>query len=114
MKLEGEQVLLRLHLSNFVKWHGRPLYEAIVEKGRREHLSGATVLTGLAGFVGKGPLLGPHPFALQEERPMVVEFVDEAEKLDNFLGVVEPMLQGQAVIVTLERAHVVHYRGGDR
>jgi PII-like signaling protein len=114
LKLEGEQALLRLHVSNFVKWHGRPLYEAIVEKGRRERLSGATVLTGLAGFIGVGPLLGPHLFALREERPMVVEFVDRTETLDRFLDTVTPMLVGQPVIVTLERAHVVHYGGGSK
>jgi PII-like signaling protein len=114
MRLEGEQALLRLHLSNFVKWHGRPLYEAIVERGRREHLAGATVLTGMAGYFGRGPLLGQHPLALHVERPVVVEFVDRPESLDRFLEGVAPMLEGQPVIITLERAHVVHYRGGER
>ena len=110
MKLEGEQALLRLHLSNFVRWHGRALYEAIVEKGRREHLAGATVLTGMLGYFGQGPILGDHPLALQQERPVVVEFVDSPETLDRFLEGVAPMLEGQPVIITLERAHVVHYR----
>ena len=112
MKLEGEQVLLRIHLSNFVRWHGRPLYEALVEKARREHLAGATVLTGMAGYLGKGPLLGEQPFALQVERPVVLEIVDRAESIDQFLDRAAPMLEDHPVLVTLERAHVVHYRGG--
>ncbi len=113
MRLEGEQVLLRLHLSNFVRWHGRALYEVIVERGRREHLAGSTVLTGMLGYFGQGPLLGEHPLALQVERPVVVEFVDSQEKLDRFLDGLAPMLEGQPVIVTTERAHVVRYRGGE-
>jgi hypothetical protein len=112
VRLEGEQVLLRIHLSNFVRWHGQPLYEALVEKARRERLSGATVLTGMAGYFGKGPLLGDHPFALQVERPVVLEIVEREEALDRFLAVIEPMLEGHPAIVTLERARVVHYRGG--
>jgi uncharacterized protein len=109
----GEQSLLRLHLSNFAKWHTGPLYEALVERARREHLSGATVLAGFYGFVGRGPTLGTHPNALAVERPVVVEIVDDEESLKRYLNLVEPMLAGHAVLVTLERAHVVHLGGGE-
>lgn len=113
MKLEGEQTLLRIHLSNFVKWRRGPLYEAIVETARREHRAGATVLTGIAGYFGNGPLLGARPFGLKVERPVVVELVDRAEALDQFLDRIAPMLEGQPVMVTLERARVMQYRGGE-
>jgi hypothetical protein len=114
VKLEGEQVLLRMHLSNFAKWHMSPLYEALVSKARGEHLAGATVLSGVYGYVDHGHFLGEHPNALQVERPVVVEIVDEDAKLQRFLELVEPMVTGQHVLVTLERAHVVHYRGGEK
>jgi len=114
MKLEGEQGLLRIHLSNFVRWHGLPLYEALVGRAHRQRLSGATVLTGMAGYFGSGPLLGEHPFALQVERPVVIEIVDREEALENFLDGAAHMLEGHPVLVTLERAHVVHYRGGSQ
>jgi hypothetical protein len=114
VKLEGDQVLLRMHMSNFVKWHTGPLYEALVGKARKEHLAGATVLSGMFGYVDRGHILGEHPNALQVERPVVVEIVDEEEKLQRFLETVEPMITGHHVLVTLERAHVVHYRGGEK
>ena len=114
MKLEGEQVLLRLHLSNFAKWHTGLLYEAIVGKARKEHLAGATVLSGIYGYVEHGRILGEHPNALQVERPVVVECVDSEEALESFLATIEPMLVGHEVCVTMERAHVVRYRGGDK
>lgn len=114
MKLEGEQVLLRLHLRNFAKWRTGPLYEAIVGKARREHLAGATVLSGVYGYVEHGKILGDHPHALQVERPVVVEIVDGEASLQRFLALIEPMLAGHVVRVTMERAHVVHYRGGGK
>ena len=114
MKLEGEQVLLRLHLSNFVKWHTGPLYEALVAQARKEHLAGATVLSGIYGYVDRGSILGEHLNAFQVERPVVVEVVDQEEKLLRFLEKVELMITGHRVLVTLERAHVVHYRGGEK
>ncbi|MFI5370590.1 MAG: DUF190 domain-containing protein [Candidatus Eisenbacteria bacterium] len=114
MKLEGEQVLLRLHLSNFAKWHTGPLYEALVGRARKEHLAGATVLSGMYGFVERGRFLGERLRALQVERPVVVEIVDREEALQRFLDGIEPMLAGQAVLVTMERAQVVHYRSGGK
>lgn len=112
MKLEGEQALLRLHLSNFDKWHTGPLYEAIVGKARQQHLAGATVLSGIYGYVEHGRILGDHSPALQVERPVVIEIVDAEENLERFLAAIEPMITGHAVRVTMERAHVARYRGG--
>jgi PII-like signaling protein len=114
VKLEGEQVLLRMHLSNFASWHMGPLYEALVSKARAEHLAGATVLSGIYGYVDHGHVLGEHPHALRVERPLVVEIVDEEPKLQRFLERVEAMVTGHHVLVTLERANVVHYRGGEQ
>lgn len=114
MKLEGEQALLRMHLSNFAKWHTGPLYEALVAKARREHLAGATVLSGVYGYVDRGRLLGEHLNALRVERPVVVEIVDQEPNLQRFLETAEPMLAGHHLIVTLERAHVLHYRAREK
>lgn len=103
MKLEGEQSLLRVHVGNRERWHTQPLYVALVERARREHLAGATVLAAMAGYpAGRDP----------EAHPMVLEFVDTGDRLEAFLGGIAPMLEGHAVLVTVERAHVVRYRGG--
>jgi PII-like signaling protein len=44
---------------------------------------------------------------------MVVEIVDGTAALERFLDSAAPMLEGHPVLVTLEHAHVVHYRGGE-
>ena len=49
-KFEGERTLMRIHIGESDKWHGRALYEALVELFRKEGLSGATVLRGVAGY----------------------------------------------------------------
>ena len=51
-KFEGERTLMRIHIGESDKWHGKPLYEAIVEMLRRESFSGVTVLRGVAGYGG--------------------------------------------------------------
>jgi len=47
VKLEGEGKLLRLFIGESDTWHGRPLYQAIVERVREEGLAGATVIRGI-------------------------------------------------------------------
>jgi len=107
VKLEGESVLLRIFLDTFQKWHHRPVYEAIVVRARAELLAGATVLAALEGFGQSGHLLRESVWHLSNDREVIVEVVDTAEKIDAFLAAIEPML-GDAV-VTLERAHVAFY-----
>lgn len=108
MKLEGDQVLLRVFLNTFQKWHHRPLYEVIVEKARMEHMAGATALIGVEGFGQNGVLLQERPWRLANDREVVVELVDTEEKTDKFLAGIEPMIQN--AIVTRERVHVISYR----
>ncbi|MBI5154055.1 DUF190 domain-containing protein, partial [Candidatus Poribacteria bacterium] len=50
MKLEGDQTLLRIYLTNLVRWKGEPMYEAIVTAARRASMAGATVLQGRMGY----------------------------------------------------------------
>ncbi|MGA8075244.1 MAG: DUF190 domain-containing protein, partial [Candidatus Acidiferrales bacterium] len=49
-RFEGERTLMRIHIGESDKWHGRPLYEVLVEFFRKEGLSGATVLRGVSGY----------------------------------------------------------------
>src|SRR6266704_408061 len=46
-KFEGERTLMRIHIGESDKWHGKPLHEAIVEMLRKDGFSGATVLRGV-------------------------------------------------------------------
>lgn len=108
MKLVGENVLLRIFVDIFRKWHHVPVYEAIVQRARHEHLSGATVLKGLEGFGQNGVLLKEHLWRLANNREVIVEIVDTKERIESFLQTIEPMLEG--TIATMERACVVHYR----
>lgn len=43
-KFEGERRLMRIHIGESDKWHGKPLYEAIVEMLSKDGFSGVTVL----------------------------------------------------------------------
>lgn len=108
MKLEGEAVLLRIFIGEKDRWHGRPLYEAIVQKARELHLAGATVLRGPMGFGAKSRLHTVKILRLSEDLPIVIEIVDTQEKIDAFLPAIEEMVTDG--LVTLEKVRVIWYR----
>ena len=108
MKLEAEQVLCRIHLSNLARHGGEPLYEWIVETAHREDLQGALVLKGILGLKADGTVLRESTWSLSQEVPVVVEVVDGPRHVERLLARIEPaMCQGT---ITLERAHVALYR----
>jgi uncharacterized protein len=112
VKSEAEQVLCRFQLSNFIRHGASPLYEWIVETAHREGLRGATVLKGFFGLRPEGSVLEARTWSISQELPVIVEVVDEPARIEALLAAVEPVFREG--IITLERAHVLHYGAGPR
>jgi hypothetical protein len=108
MKLEGEALLLRIFVGESDRWHGQPLYQAIVLKARELHLAGATVLRGPMGFGKHSRLRTVKILRLSEDLPMVIEIVDSKEKIDTVLPHLDAMVTEG--LITLEPVHVITYR----
>ena len=109
MRLEGDGKLLRIFIGEADRWHNRPLYEAIVELARKEGLAGTTVLRGIEGFGASSRLHTSRILRLSEDLPIVIEIVDTEEQVDRILPMLEPMVTEG--MVTIERVHVIVYRG---
>jgi PII-like signaling protein len=110
MKVESEQTLLRVYLRNTDKqgWLGQPTAEALIQEARSQRLAGAVLLRGICGLDVTGKLLDSSSWSLAEHVPVIVEFIDRAERIGAFLPVLERLIpEGLA---TLERAHVLLYR----
>ena len=108
MQLPSEAQLLRIFIGEADKYHGRPLYEAIVEEARRRQLAGATVLRGTMGFGASSHLHSAKVLRLSEDLPMVIEIVDTAERIEAFLPDLDEMVGNG--MVTLEKVQIVTYR----
>ena len=110
MKIPGEGTLLRIFIGESDRWHGQPLYEAIVLKARELHLAGATVLRGPMGFGAKSRLHTAKVLRLSEDLPIVIEIVDAREKIDELMTHVDEMVTDG--LVTMEEVRVIKYRAG--
>ena len=109
MKIEGEGKLLRIFVGESDRWHGKPLYQAIVERVRAEGLAGATVLRGIEGFGADSRLHTARILRLSEDLPVLIEIVDSAEQIERIMPVLDEMV-GEGM-VTVERVEVIAYRG---
>jgi uncharacterized protein len=106
--IPSEGKLLRIFIGEDDRWHGRPLYEAIIEEARRRGLAGATAWKGFIGFGANSRLHTTKILRLSEDLPIVIEVVDSPEKIAAFLPVLDEMVTEG--LVTVERAEVILYR----
>lgn len=108
MTIPEDGSLLRIFIGESDRYDHHPLYEAIVLKARERGLAGATVLRGVMGFGKHSILHTAKILRLSEDLPMVIEIVDSAEKVENFLPMLDEMIKDG--LVTLEPIRVLHYK----
>jgi uncharacterized protein len=105
---KGERVLMRIHVDEHDKYHGEPLYVAVVELLRSRHFAGATALRGIMGFGASSKMHSTRSEYLSFNLPVVVECVETEERILEILPVLDDMIGGG--LITLERAKVIMYR----
>ncbi len=108
MRIEGEGTLLRVFIGESDTWHGKPLYQAIVERVRAEGLAGATVIRGIEGFGADSRIHTSRILRLSEDLPVVVEIVDTHERIDTVIPLLDEMVAEG--MVTREKVQIIAYR----
>ena len=111
MQVPTDGALLRIFIGEDEKHGHMPLYEAIVLKAREMHLAGATVLRGAIGYGPSSRIHTAKVLRLSQDLPLVVEIVDAKEKIDQLLAALDGMIGSG--LVTLEKAQVLRYGGGN-
>ncbi|HVA72831.1 MAG TPA: DUF190 domain-containing protein [Candidatus Limnocylindrales bacterium] len=109
-RFEGERTLMRIHIGESDHWHGKPLYQAIVEMLRKENFSGVTVLRGVGGFGSSSVYHTDKILRLSQDLPIVLEVVEYSERIEQILPRLDEMVGGG--LITLEKVRVILYRTG--
>jgi uncharacterized protein len=105
---KGERTLMRIHVGERDKLHGKPLYRAIVELLRARHYAGATAFRGIMGFGATSKLHTDRIEILSLDLPVIIECVETEERIQAILPELDDMIGGG--LITLERAKVILYR----
>ncbi|MFZ5939682.1 MAG: DUF190 domain-containing protein [Bacteroidota bacterium] len=106
--------LLRIFLSSTDKPGNELLYETIVFKAKEENIKGATVLKGILGY-GASSVIHSYKFwEVSEKLPVVVEIIDEEDKVLAFYEKIRPLLEEvrYGCLVTTEKINIRMYKSG--
>lgn len=76
---------LRVFIGEDERYRGRPLFEAIVLVAREHGLAGATVFKGFMGYAPHADISSAGILLLAENLPVVVDIVDDEERIRAFL-----------------------------
>jgi uncharacterized protein len=108
MTINQNGVLLRVFIGESDRHEHKPLFEAIVQKVRELHLSGATVLRGTEGFGANSLVHRSSLLEMSSDLPIVVEIVDTEEKIKLLLPHLQTMVQEG--MITMEYVVILAYR----
>ena len=108
MKLPSEAELLRIFIGEADKFEGKPLFEVIANLAHRKGMAGATVIRGLMGFGAHSRIHTAKILRLLEDLPIIIEIVDEPQKIEALLPELDKMITEG--LVTLEKIRVIAYR----
>ncbi|HOW30525.1 MAG TPA: DUF190 domain-containing protein [Bacteroidales bacterium] len=116
MEIKGEAKLLRIFISNTDKFRHTSLSETIVFTAKRYGLAGATVLKGVMGYGSSSKIHSARFWEITEKLPLVIEIVDEAEKIEKFTEKILPWFEKlpYGCMITVEKANIVLQKQGSK
>ncbi len=111
MHIKGEAKLLRIFIGESDLSHHTPVYEILVSEARKFGLAGATVFKGIMGFGGTSRIHTSKILRLSEDLPLIIEIVDEEDKIEKFLPIVDDLFEKANCggLITIEKASIIKY-----
>jgi PII-like signaling protein len=104
---QGKAQVLTIYLGESDQRQGMPLYAAIVQFLREQGCAGATVNRALAGYGAGSRLHEGGGWHLSSDAPVVIQVIDQPERLQRLLPRIETMLHGG--LMTLHDVEVLKY-----
>lgn len=98
VRLIGKAKSLQIRIGENDQWEGAPLYEAIVLRARQLDIAGATVYRGIIGYGAHKRVHRHKTLALSHDDPIMIEIVDEEEKINKLISALDTMVSGGCMI----------------
>jgi hypothetical protein len=116
MESNTEAWVLKIFIGSTDQVNQQPLYEYLVFQAKKKGIAGATVVKGIMGF-GASSVIHSYKFwEVSDKVPLVVELVDEEQKIRAFYEFVRPQLEAMkyGCLVTMEKTTVLLYKSGQK
>jgi uncharacterized protein len=100
VKIEGKAKMMRIYIGESDQWQDKPLHDALVRAMRANDLAGATVYRGILGFGAHRRVHKDKAFHLSHDASIMLSAIDTEEKLQQFLPIVDKMVQEGLVVLS--------------
>ncbi len=112
--MEKSHSILKFYLSTTDKLNNKLLYEHIVQEARKQGISGATVYRGIMGYGLSSTIYSSKFWELTEKLPVMIEMIDETDKLEAFYEYLEPELleMPKGCLITLDPITIKLHKSG--
>ena len=98
--LRGRAKLVRIFIGEDDRWHGKHLYDAIVESLRANDIAGVTVYRGIMGYGAHRRFHKEKRMSLSNDRPIMLTVIDEEAKIRAYLPTLESMVREGLVVLS--------------
>jgi uncharacterized protein len=99
MTTQGQARRLTVYVGEDDTWRHRPLYAEVVHRAHQAGLAGASVFRGVEGFGSSDRVHTSRLLSLAEGLPIAVVIIDEAERIEGFLPVLDEVVPRGLVVV---------------
>jgi len=104
----GEKKVLRIYIDNDDTIDKEPLWQYLVHQAKQFGINGATVFKGVAGMGAHSELHTFEVLALSQKLPVIVEIIDDEDKIDRFLEKYDDVIQEG--LITMHTVEVLRYK----
>jgi hypothetical protein len=93
-----DAIKVSVYINEGDEWNHKPLHMAVLRMLHESGVAGGTVLHAVAGFTGGGAV---HTTSLVDaggKMPLVIEFIDSADKVDSVMPQLKQMAGKRLVV----------------
>jgi PII-like signaling protein len=107
---------LTIYQSNTDRYRQHPLYMEIAQQAQQAGLSGITAYQGIMGYGSSSKLRNPLFWEFNLKYPVVIEAIDDEERLREFIKTITPVLESvpKGIMATLQPVEIVYQQFGKK
>jgi PII-like signaling protein len=98
--LQGKAKIMRIFIGEDDRWHGKPLYDALVESLRANDIAGVTVYRGISGYGAHRRFHKERRMSLSSDQPIMLSAIDDEAKIRAYLPILEQMVHEGLVVLS--------------
>jgi PII-like signaling protein len=112
MELKGKSKLLKIYLGSEDMVNDTPLHQVIIYAARKYGIAGATVSEGILSYGANSLTNELYPMKLSEAKPVTIELIDNEEKIDGFIHIIQNYFKNAKYggIITISDVNVLVYK----